>query len=1068
MLVSNGVSVNTIPDIANTLAETFAKTSSCDNYTPAFQALKRREERVKLNFSSSNEEGYNSPLTLRELRTALHRSGNTAAGPDGLHYIMLRHLSESSILSLLSLFNRIWETHVFPTQWCHAHVLPFPKPGKDPTSAINYRPIALTSCLSKLMERMVSARLMFHLESHNLLSPLQSGFRKSRSTTDNLLRLETSIREAFVKKQYNISVFFDIKKAYDMSWRYGILRDLYAMDIRGNLPVFIKNFLNHRSFQVRLLSFYSNIFIQEQGVPQGSVLSVLLFIIKINSITHHINQGIQCSLYVDDVQISYSSKFLNVAQRHIQTTINNFTKWAEQNGFDFSTEKTVSVVFTRKRGVFPNPELFIGRSIIQVVNEVKFLGLIFDQSLRFHRHLKDLKIRSANALNILKVLANTHWGADRTSLLRLYRALIRSKLDYGSVVYSSACKSLLKILDPVHHQALRLCLWAFRTSPVESLYAEAYEPPLDLRRKYLCLNYFMKIQSMKTNTAYSYLFNFSLYDFNSHRSSLTYLQPFHFRIRDLINDLNLNIGRIALCKISEVPPWKVIYPKVDFTLSYYSKACTPESTYRTLYLEHRELFSDYEPIFTDGSKSESHVGSAVVSLSTVITDALPISASIYTAELHALRIALEHISLSCGKKFIIYTDSLSALQSIVSLHSSSHPILVDITYALANHLKKKDIRFCWIPGHAGITGNELADTAARSATGSSERFPIPHSDLKACFRLKLQSVWQSNWDQQTENKLHSIMPILAPTAPSLSNRREQVIWTRLRLGHTRLTHRHLLLGEPPPYCEKCNVSLSESWSQQLDNKLHSVKPVIGAWPVMPMRRTDVKLTRLRIGHTRFTHRHLLFGERAPECPSCNASLYVDDLQISCEGSDMRLIERQLQTAVNNIVKWCDTNGHSISASKSCCVHFCRKRGIHPDPEIRIRAVQIPVVPDVRFLGVIFDRRLTFLPHILQLRKRCEKSLNLLKVLSNTSWGADRTSLLRVYQAIVLSRIEYGCVVYGSACNSTLKKLDPVHHMALRICSGAFRTSPLQSLYVTCHQLPLDLRRRKLSLTCFYF
>ncbi|GFQ93133.1 uncharacterized protein TNCT_484961 [Trichonephila clavata] len=110
MLVSNGVSISTIPEIANTLAETFAKTSSCDNYTPAFQALKRREERVKLNFSSSNDEGYNSPITLLELRVALHRSGNTVAGPDGLHYIMLRHLSESSILSLLLLFNRIWET----------------------------------------------------------------------------------------------------------------------------------------------------------------------------------------------------------------------------------------------------------------------------------------------------------------------------------------------------------------------------------------------------------------------------------------------------------------------------------------------------------------------------------------------------------------------------------------------------------------------------------------------------------------------------------------------------------------------------------------------------------------------------------------------------------------------------------------------------------------------------------------------------------------------------------------------------------------------------------------------
>ncbi|GFV31358.1 putative RNA-directed DNA polymerase from transposon X-element [Trichonephila clavipes] len=102
--------------------------------------------------------------------------------------------------------------------------------------------------------------------------------------------------------------------------------------------------------------------------------------------------------------------------------------------------------------------------------------------------------------------------------------------------------------------------------------------------------------------------------------------------------------------------------------------------------------------------------------------------------------------------------------------------------------------------------------------------------------------------------------------------------------------------------------------------------------------------------------------------------------VYCEGSDKRMIERELQTAVNNIVKCCDTNGHSISASKSCCVHFCHKRGILPDPEIRIRDVQIPVVPDVRFLGVIFDRRLTFLPHILHLRKRCEKSLNLLKVL----------------------------------------------------------------------------------------
>ncbi|GFV51413.1 putative RNA-directed DNA polymerase from transposon X-element [Trichonephila clavipes] len=201
-------------------------------------------------------------------------------------------------------------------------------------------------------------------------------------------------------------------------------------------------------------------------------------------------------------------------------------------------------------------------------------------------------------------------------------------------------------------------------------------------------------------------------------------------------------------------------------------------------------------------------------------------------------------------------------------------------------------------------------------------------------------------------------------------------------------------------------------------------------------------------------------------PSVRGMLYVDDLQVSCQGSDMRLIERQLQTTVNRLVQWCDQNGHTISPSKSSCVHFCRKRNLHPDPSIHIGHIQIPVVSAVRFLGVILDCKLTSLPHVLYLRKRCERSLNILKVLSNTLWGADRVSLLRVYQALILSRLDYGCVVYGSARASVLKRLDTIHHSALRICSGAFRTSPVTSLYAVCHQPPLELRRRQLCANYF--
>ncbi|GFX00678.1 RNase H domain-containing protein [Trichonephila clavipes] len=135
-----------------------------------------------------------------------------------------------------------------------------------------------------------------------------------------------------------------------------------------------------------------------------------------------------------------------------------------------------------------------------------------------------------------------------------------------------------------------------------------------------------------------------------------------------------------------------------------------------------------------------------------------------------------------------------------------------------------------------------------------------------------------------------------------------------------------------------------------------------------------------------------------------------------------------------------------------------------------RNIQIPVVSEVRFLGVIFDCKLTFLPHVLYLRKKCEGSLNILKVLSNTLWGTDRISLLRVYQALILSCLDHGCVVYDSNRASVLKCLDTIHHSALRICSlslsGAFRTSPVTSLYVVCHQPPLELRRRQLNANYF--
>ena len=248
------------------------------------------------------------------------------------------------------------------------------------------------------------------------------------------------------------------------------MKDLHSIGLRGRLPNFISNFLSDRSFNVRICSTLSDTFEQEEEVPQGSILSPTLFNIKINNIVKCVNDT-DSSLYVDDFGILYKSKNMENIEFRLQRCLNKVETWATENGFKFSKTKTQCVHFCQLRGLHPDPVLNIYGSPIPVVEEAKFFGLLFDKKLSFIPHIKALKAKCLKALDVLKVLSNTNWGGDRSVLLNLYRSLVRSKLDYGSIVYGSARISYLKCLDTIHHQGLRLALGAFRTSPVESLYA---------------------------------------------------------------------------------------------------------------------------------------------------------------------------------------------------------------------------------------------------------------------------------------------------------------------------------------------------------------------------------------------------------------------------------------------------------------------------------------------------------------------------------------------------------------------------------------------------------------------
>ena len=201
------------------------------------------------------------------------------------------------------------QTNYFPDQWRISTIIPIPKPNKSRTSPYNYTPIALTSTLCKTLERILNTRLLDFLSRQADFGRIQTGGLKGRSIIDQLTRLDATVRKAFVNDEHVISLFFDIEKAYNLTWKHGILRDLHDLGLRGRLPEFIVNFLTNRTFKVRMRNTLSQIKLQENGIPQGSILSVTLFTVKIDSIAKLIHQTprFQVSLYMDDLQISQTS-----------------------------------------------------------------------------------------------------------------------------------------------------------------------------------------------------------------------------------------------------------------------------------------------------------------------------------------------------------------------------------------------------------------------------------------------------------------------------------------------------------------------------------------------------------------------------------------------------------------------------------------------------------------------------------------------------------------------------------------------------------------------------------------
>ena len=481
--------------------------------------------------------------------------------------------------------------------------------------------------------------------------------------------------------------------------------------------------------------------------------------------------------------MSYKARNTNTCERQLQCCLNKIEKWCVENGFKFSPSKSVCVHFHKKRCTLPEPNLSLNGKKIKVVRETRFLGVIFDQKLTFIPHMKTLKTKCLKALDIIKVVSHQEWGADKCVLLNLYRSLVRSKLDYGCIVYGSARPSYLKMLNTIHHQGLRLAVGAFRTSPVESLYVEAGELPLDQRRIKLSLQYVTKLRASPSNPAFDCVFH-PEYELKYARNTKS-IPPLGIRIKEHLENCHIPLDEINEDDIYGIPFWELATPDVDLTLHSSSKKESTDADFKQRYCELKDSYENrnFTSIYTDGSKSQDYVSASVVCSPDMYKVNLSANSSIFTAEAVALKLAVQYVQRKVISKTVIFSDSLSCLQSLIS-KNIQHPVILEIL-ELLSYLKQvnTEVVFCWIPGHVGIKGNEKADKIAKQIIdGPTYEIKLPFSDYKPKISEYVESIFQAQWNNCFTNKLHEINDKFSSRLQIYSeNRKEDITLTRLRI-----------------------------------------------------------------------------------------------------------------------------------------------------------------------------------------------------------------------------------------------------------------------------------------------
>ena len=403
------------------------------------------------------EEIGNIHVTREEVMERLLKINiNKSCGPDNVHPLLLQKTAEASSHPLVRIFNMSLEAGDLPKDWRTANVTPIHKKG-DRTDPGNYRPVSLTSQVCKVLEAIVRKRIVLHLDRNNILSDKQHGFRQGRSCLTNLLEVMESWT-MMVDEEDGVDVaYLDFRKAFDLVSHKHLLYKMEKYGITNQVLGWVRAFLHNRTQKVVIRGTASEPESISSGVPQGSVLGPILFLIFINDLPLEVISHI--SLFADDSKIFtriVSEK--NIAKRpdfrgevNLQNDLNRIKEWAEKWKMEFNIGKCKVMHLGGKNN--PRNKYYMGGTELTVTSEERDLGVVIDDALEFDKHIRGIVNKANRMLGLIKIGFNC---LDEKIFMNLYPVLVRPLLEYCVQVWSPYKQKYIDMIERVQRRATKL------------------------------------------------------------------------------------------------------------------------------------------------------------------------------------------------------------------------------------------------------------------------------------------------------------------------------------------------------------------------------------------------------------------------------------------------------------------------------------------------------------------------------------------------------------------------------------------------------------------------------------